>query len=177
MIAIVRIKTIDIEKYNYMEKLLIESFPPEEYRQLDVLRKYTDHCPNFHNNIIMNGQIPIGFITYWDFGYFSYIEHFAIDPQQRNEGHGKKVLNYLCTQLNTPIVLEVELPTTEIAKRRINFYEELRFIVWEKEYHQPPYKTENTSIPMYLMKYGDSDHDIDLTEVKKIIYHRVYGIK
>ncbi|MBP1612626.1 MAG: N-acetyltransferase [Bacteroidetes bacterium] len=177
MVTIVRIKTKDIEKYSYMEKLLIESFPPEEYRQLDILRKYTDNDPNFYNNIIMNEYIPIGFITYWNFEHFSYIEHFAIDSQKRNEGHGKKVLNYLCTELKTPVVLEVERPTTEIAKRRINFYEELSFIVWEKEYCQPPYKVEDSPIPMYLMKYGNSDHNTDSTEVRKIIYHRVYGIK
>jgi len=177
MIEIARIRTTDSEKYNYMENLLVESFPREEYRELDELREYTDNYSNFHNNIIINERISIGLITFWNFKKFSYIEHFAIDPQQRNEGHGKEVLNHLCTQLNYPIVLEVEQPITEIAKRRINFYEKMKFKVWDKGYYQPAYRTEDSSIPMYLMKYGDLHNEIDPIEVRKIIYHQVYGIK
>ncbi|WP_071145589.1 GNAT family N-acetyltransferase [Bacteroides ihuae] len=177
MIEIARIKTTDVEKYNYMENLLVESFPREEYRELDELRKYTDNYSNFHNNIIINERISIGLITFWNFGNFSYIEHFAIDPQQRNGGYGKKVLSHLCTQLNCPIVLEVEQPITEIAKRRINFYEKIKFTIWDREYYQPAYRIEDSSIPMYLMEYGNLDGEIDPIEVRKIIHHQVYGIK
>ena len=100
----------------------IDSFPPEEYRQLEQLREYTDRTGNFHNNIIFDDDLPVGFITYWDFDSFYYVEHFATNPALRNGGYGKRTLEYLCNYLKRPIVLEVERPIEEMAKRRISFY-------------------------------------------------------
>ena len=98
MIRLQRITTADTSLYSYMEKLMTQSFPSAEYRELEDLRKYTDTKIHFHNNIIFHNDAPVGFITYWDFGHFYYIEHFAIDPTQRNGGHGKSVLNHLYQQ-------------------------------------------------------------------------------
>ena len=53
---------------------------------------------------------------------------FAVDPAQRNGGHGKNVLNHLCQLLQHPIVLEVEMPEEEMAQRRINFYKRQGFV-------------------------------------------------
>ena len=110
MIKFQRIATSDTALYDYMEKLMTTSFPPEEYRSLAELRNYTDAKPHFYCNIILHDDNPIGLITYWDFGHFYYVEHFAIDPSQRNGGHGKNVLSHLCQQINKPIILEVEAP-------------------------------------------------------------------
>ena len=115
MIRLQRITTADTDLYSYMEKLMTQSFPSEEYRKLEELRKYTDTKTHFYNNIIFHNNTPVGLITYWDFGHFYYIEHFAIDPAQRNGGYGKSVLNHLCQLLKHPIVLEVEIPE-ETAK-------------------------------------------------------------
>ena len=96
-----------------MEELLVESFPPEEYRELEHLREYTDRIGNFHNNIIFDDDLPIGFITYWDFDEFYYVEHFATNPALRNGGYGKRTLEHLCEFVKRPIVLEVERPVEE----------------------------------------------------------------
>ena len=100
MIKFQRITTKDATLYNYMEQLMTASFPSEEYRPLEELRNYTDTKTHFYCNIILHHDTPVGFITYWDFGHFYYVEHFAIDPSLRNGGHGKNVLNHLCQQLN-----------------------------------------------------------------------------
>ena len=68
MIRLQPISTSDLQHYKFMEELLVDSFPPEEYRQLEQLREFTDRTGNFHNNIIFDDDLPIGFITYWDFG-------------------------------------------------------------------------------------------------------------
>ena len=92
MIRFQPITTSDVQHYKFMEELLVESFPPEEYRQLEHLREYTDRIGNFHNNIIFDDDLPIGFITYWDFDRFYYVEHFATNPALRNGGYGKRTL-------------------------------------------------------------------------------------
>ena len=51
MIRFQPITTSDVQHYKFMEELLVESFPPEEYRELEHLREYTDRIGNFHNNM------------------------------------------------------------------------------------------------------------------------------
>ena len=41
MIRLQPISTSDLQHYKFMEELLIDAFPPEEYRQLEQLREYT----------------------------------------------------------------------------------------------------------------------------------------
>ena len=101
MIRFQPITTSDVQHYKFMEELLVESFPPEEYRELEHLREYTDRIGNFHNNIIFDDDLPIGFITYWDFDEFYYVEHFATNPALRNGGYGKRTLEHLC-EFQTP---------------------------------------------------------------------------
>ncbi|MCD8184498.1 MAG: GNAT family N-acetyltransferase [Bacteroides sp.] len=177
MIRFQRITTVDTALYSYMEQLMTASFPPEEYRSLEELRNYTDNKPHFHNHIIFHHDTPIGFITYWTFGRFHYVEHFAIDPSQRNGGHGKNVLNHLCQQIDTPIILEVEAPEEEIAIRRINFYKRHGFTLWEKPYMQPPYKPGDNYLPMLLMAHGDLQCEKDFEQIKEQIYREVYNIR
>lgn len=177
MIRLQRITTADTALYSFMENLMTASFPSEEYRSLDELRRYTDLKNHFHNNIIFHNDTPVGLITYWDFGHFYYVEHFAIDPTQRNGGHGKNVLSHLGQLLKYPIILEVEEPTEEMAQRRINFYQRHGFTLWEKPYQQPPYKSGDGYLPMLLMAYGDLNCEKDFDTVKEHIYREVYNVK
>lgn len=59
MIRFQPITTSDVQHYKFMEELLVESFPPEEYRELEHLREYTDRIGNFHNNIILTMTCPL----------------------------------------------------------------------------------------------------------------------
>ena len=177
MIKFQRITTADINLYTYMEQLITISFPSDEYRALDEMKKYTDTKPHFYDNIIFHNEIPIGFITYWDFEEFYYVEHFAIDPSQRNGGYGKNVLHHLCQLLNHPIVLEVEVPEEEMAKRRINFYKRHGFTLWERPYFQPPYKPGDNYLSMLLMAYGELDSEKDFNTIKEKLYKEVYNVK
>lgn len=176
MIKFQRISTTDTALYNYMEQLLTASFPVEEYRSLDELRSYTDTKKHFYCNLIFHNDNPIGLITYWDFKSFYYVEHFAINPAQRNGGHGKNVLNHLSQLLEHPIVLEVEVPEEEMAIRRINFYKRHGFELWEKQYLQPPYKPGDNYLPMQLMVQGHLQCEKAFEHVKELIYKEVYNI-
>lgn len=176
MIQLKPIKTSDTQYYQFMEGLLTEAFPPEEYRPLEDLRKYTDQKKNFRNNIILYNDIPVGFITYWQFEHFFYIEHLAIKPEYRNKGYGKYVIEQLHNQLNLPIVLEVERDTEEIAKRRIHFYQRHGFCLWKNDYSQPPYRKGDHYLPMYLMVYGGLTSENHFEMVKRKLYNAVYNI-
>lgn len=183
MMTFQRITTANVTLYNYMEELLVSSFPKEEYRDLEELRRYTDSKEKFHNNVIFassglssNESTPIGLLTYWDFTTFYYVEHFAIAPQARNGGYGRQALEYLCRSLPRPIILEVEMPDEEIARRRINFYQRQGFRLWQLPYQQPPYRKGEAYLPLLLMSYGNIDCNKEFDNIKQTIYREVYGI-
>lgn len=176
MISFQQISTSDIQLYKFMEELLTVAFPPEEYRELENLREYTDRVDNFHNNIIFDDETPVGFLTYWEFDSFYYIEHFAINPSLRNGGYGKRTLEHLLGIVKLPVVLEVEHPIEETAKRRISFYQRQGFRLWSNDYKQPPYRPGDTYLPMYLMVYGELSSEKDYQVIKEKLYDKVYGI-
>lgn len=176
----IHFKTIidtDQKEYHLMEKLLTAAFPKEEYRELAELRAYTVKHPLFHNIAIYDQENFIGLITYWDFDSFYYIEHFATDARERNKGYGQQILSLLTAQLKRPIVLEVELPNDEYAKRRIEFYKRNGFVLWEKEYSQPPYRSGEQELPMALMVQGSLDPEEDYKNVREKLYTEVYGVR
>lgn len=176
MITIQRISSTDAD-YDFVEKLLISAFPKEERRELELQKEYTDCNPLFHNNVIYHDGKPVGFITYWDFNDFYYIEHFAISPDCRNGGYGQKVLNRTDEILGKPIVLEVEMPTTEMSIRRIGFYNRLGYKLWEKDYMQPPYRTGDGYLPMYIMAKGELNCEKDFARIKDKLYKEVYKVQ
>ncbi len=176
MIQIQSIRT-DSPWYPFLENLLVISFPPEEYRELEEWRLFTDHTPHFHNHAILDENKPVGLLTYWEFDEFYYIEHFAIHPGYRNAGYGGKVLQYLFTLLHLPIVLEVELPTGELEQRRIGFYERQGFVLWQTPYQQPPYRPEGNYLPMLLMAYGNWPEKSAFNIARTCIYRDVYLVK
>lgn len=175
MIEFRKVRTQNEAEYAFVEELMHTAFPPEERRDDPQQREYSDHNPLFYNNIILEEDKPIGLISYWNMDDFFYIEHFAIDPNLRNGGYGKRVLEAIKEKLQGPIVLEVEKPTDEMSTRRINFYQRLEFTLHEKPYRQPPYRQGDSGLPMLLMTYGNIDMDKDFEKVRNILYKEVYG--
>lgn len=176
MIRFQRITTADAALYGYMERLMQASFPAEEYRDLAQLRLYTDARPQFCNNVILLDEVPVGLFTYWDFGDFLYAEHFAVDPARRNGGVGRDALRQWCAGAGRPVVLEVEMPEDEMARRRVGFYERQGFSLWPNDYEQPPYRPGDGYLPMRLMAYGGLDSQKDYDRVVARIYSDVYGV-
>ena len=124
--------------------------------------------------MLLDDGTPIGLLTYWDFGDYCYVEHFATSQELRNKGYGKLSLECLHNTLRRPIVLEVECPTNELAQRRINFYQRQGFVLWDKEYFQPPYRNGEEKLPMLLMVSGALDADKDFERIKHTLHKDVY---
>jgi ribosomal protein S18 acetylase RimI-like enzyme len=172
-----RITTADVAHYQFMERLLVSSFPPEERRPLPNLRRVTDEKENFHLFVLMDGATPVGFYNYWSFPLFCYTEHLAVSPEYRNRRYGTQAIASLLTRFDLPLVIEVEPPVTETALRRIAFYRRQGFRLWERPYLQPPYSPEVEGIPLRLMTCRTLDlADDDLYNmVCRTLRREVYG--
>lgn len=168
-----RVRTNESD-YSFSEDLLLSAFPENEHRDIAEQRDNVDNNPLFHNIIIYKEEQPIGFIAYWKFEGFCYIEHLATSPDVRNGGYGKKILEQLHQTLQTPVVLEVEKPEEEMSRRRIGFYERLGYRLLDIPYVQPPYRKSDPFFPMHLMVYDPEGLIKDINPLRQNIYQHVY---
>ena len=168
-----RLKTTTSEEYRFVEKLLTASFPADEYRPLEEQRRNVESIDMFHMNILFAGEESAGLLSYWQFEEFVYVEHFAVLPTLRGKGYGCEAISGLIKEKGR-IVLEVELPTDDLSRRRITFYTRCGLTLSPEEYIQPAYRAGGNEIPMRLM-YCGVDMEQDYEQIKSSIYRTVYG--
>ena len=117
------------EDFDAVFRLLARSFPAGERRDKAGQRALLADSA-YHIDIL---RAPSGgvqaLMASWDFGGFVFFEHFAVDPACRNGGIGGQMLDALLARFDKPACLEAELPETELAARRIGFYERHGFTV------------------------------------------------
>lgn len=178
------------ERWKQVEHTYTASFPEAERRSFPLVRQLACENPAFTVYALLKDSAPskkreieenkeevyVGFITAWTFDDFTYIEHFAIDESARNGGIGGKALNQFLTACQAPIVLEVEIPTDELSKRRIGFYERQGFVLDTHQYYQPPYQKGGETLEMLLMSHGAIDLGTAFERVKKTLHTHVYGV-
>lgn len=158
---------------HFAQELFEEAFPEQERPPFSSLR-YRD-TEQFHFLIAENGDEPVGILTYWTFDDLIYVEHFAIDQELRGQGLGKAVFLNFLSQQTEQVVLEVELPNTEEADHRIEFYASMGFFQNPQEYLQPSYHNDDRSVPMILMSKYELDND-EFCEIRDLLYSKVYGV-
>lgn len=169
-----RTRTTD-EAYAFAEQLLLSAFPDNEHRDLAEQRCNTDHNPLFHHTVVFDGTQPVGLLAYWLFADFCYVEHLATSPHLRGGGYGKRILDWLHQQHDRPVVLEVELPTDELSRRRIGFYQRQGYRLLPDAYVQPPYRKGDAPLPMKLMVHEGGHPVADIAPLRATLYREVYG--
>ncbi len=152
---LIRLKSISDNYFQEAWKLHEAAFPFEERRSLDNQIEVLQH-ESYHFDILIDNDQFIGFILWWDFETHRYIDHFATAVEQRNKGIGKLMLNQFIDSDNKPIILEVELPTSNINKRRISFYERVGFKLNDHHYEIPPTKEDELPLQLLVMSYPNT---------------------
>ncbi|HFI0463044.1 TPA: GNAT family N-acetyltransferase [Streptococcus suis] len=154
--------------------LIKEAFPIQE-RRTDADQVATLANPHYQ---LLQVQLdeeasPIGVVGLWDCQFFYFIEHLVTAPQSRNGGMGGRILQALKDYLEKPIVLEVELGTDDLKRRRIGFYQRHQFKYQNYDYQQPSYH-RGAALDMALMTYPDDLSPDQFEAVKAMLYQRVY---
>ena len=115
-------------------------------------------------------------MAWWDFDDFVFFEHFAVDPACRSGGIGGQMLDALLARFDKPACLEAELPETELAARRIGFYERHGFTVnADYSYFQPALAPGGSPLPMHLLTTGGTRTVSELRAIETLLHTRVYG--
>ncbi len=169
-----RLKDITTKEFDKFYSLLEQDFPYLERKTKESQLNDYVNCDNFHICYIYDGNKKIGYFTYWEFDEFVFGEHLAVFQEYRNHGYGTKFVRFFGPLLNKPVVFEVDMPSTEIAKRRIKFYERNNFVVNDFEYYQPSYHNGDDKIQMKILTYGNTITKQQFDKYNKLIRKHVY---
>lgn len=99
----------------------------------------------------------IGFIGAWIFKDYAYIEHLAVNDRLRSCGYGKSILKQFLTE-HPVTLLEIDPPTSEIARRRLRFYQSLGFQLNDVAHYHPSYHRQ---FPDHLLRVLSYPHVLD----------------
>lgn len=155
------------------------AFPEEERRDTTEWLALMQGKAQFRAQaIVADGNLFCGILTSWQFSRFTYVEHFAICQKKRNAGLGARAFcQFLQSREERHVVLEVELPETEPAKRRIAFYRRLGMEVLDTAYLQPPYRKNGKALPLLLMSTDTKESMEIIEKIKRTIHREVYGVE
>lgn len=127
-----------------------DSFPGKERRgETQMIAALAD--PDFRADAIRRRGRTVGILFHWQYGDTSYIEHLAVAPALRGQHIGADVLTDFCR--GRRVVLEIDPPETEIARRRQCFYERVGFVVNPHLYIHPSYGDPEQPHRLVLMSY------------------------
>jgi GNAT superfamily N-acetyltransferase len=162
-----RLKNISDPYFQDSWRLYEEAFPIEERRSLEnqrvVMKKEI-----YHFDTLIEEEQMIGVLLWWDFKTYRYIDHFATSTQQRNKGFGKLILEKFRDLNDKPILLEVELPNSDINKRRIKFYERAGFKLNKHNYSTQSSQENQPPLELMLMSYPNQLTKKDVEQFTKI---------
>ena len=153
--------------------ILEESFPKDEYRTYEKQKALLDDA-RYTIYIIPDRDEVKAFIAVWQFDDFAFVEHFAVNQAYRNQGLVSIILQELMKKLPCMICLEVELPETDFAKRRIGFYERNGFALNDYPYVQPAMVEGKKELPLKIMTSGKVVSEEQFGKIRDILYREVY---
>lgn len=167
------LEILSVSDFEEFYSIMEESFPVDERREKEEQRALWDK-EEYHVYGMKKEGLLLGFLAVWKLKNGCFLEHFAIDKAARNAGYGSNMLREFCEQEES-VVLEVELPETELAKRRIAFYERNGFCYHDYEYMQPAISKGRKPVPLRIMAYpkelSKEEFDVQKTEIYRNVYH------
>lgn len=147
------------------------AFPAVERRDVRLLPALLEGKSGFRSFALCHEEEYVGFMHFWEFSTFSYLEHFAIDSAIRQKGYGSRAISWLLEHLgDSPLLLEVEPPVDDLTRRRITFYERHGLHLLDTPYVQPPYRDTDEELPMLLMSTQEQLPDDGIRTLRRSVY-------
>lgn len=139
--------------YTTFRTLYENSFPIYEQRTIEQ-EELAFNSENYSLDIYEHENKFIGFISYWEFETYIYIEHFAINDTLRGEGYGSRVLNSFIEEMTKQIILEIDPVTDEKTAARLRFYQKCGFYENQHRHTHPPYRDGYTPHLLTILTTG-----------------------
>ncbi len=137
---LIEISPSDSKIWSEVWDVYISSFPDYERRGV-ISHKSASENDAFNTTIAIDeaGNF-LALLFYWRCKELIYIEHLAVNPQNRGANIGTKIMKaFIQENKDCTVVLEIEPPISDITKRRLSFYKRLGFCENKYEYTHPSY--------------------------------------
>ncbi len=155
-IELIRVNTTDIldKRFCHAMQLLEASFPKEERRTAERQLSVLSH-PDYRLCLATDDENIVGAVGFFVTPDFLYLENFCTDPSARNCGYGTAILQRLISEYADRLfVLEVELPTDDLKRRRIGFYKRNGMLLNEGIDHiMPHYDLADPDVHLLVMTH------------------------
>ena len=146
------------------------TFPEEERRNREQFLALAEH-PDAFVYLLHEEDENIGYAIIWELQNTFFLEHFEIFEDFRNGGLGGSTLEAMKEKFGK-IVLETEPDTlSEIAKKRVDFYQRNGFNMIKQNYLQPSYGEGKPAVHLFLMANFQTEN---LESIVQEIYEVVY---
>lgn len=152
---IIRLTAMEHPLYNAFRNIYDISFPIYEQRivaqQQDAFSDSRYHLDCYKDPV---NDFLLGFIAYWRFERYTYVEHFAIHPNERGKGMGGLILRKLIEQESGRVLLEIDPVTDDISAARLRFYQSYGFIKNPFSHIHPAYRSEYPDHSLVVLSTG-----------------------
>lgn len=139
--------------YKEFETLYAKSFPVFEQRT-QTQQAVAFASPYYHLDLYYEDHVFIGFIAYWQFEQYSYVEHFAVHDMHRGRGYGAQLLNQFTQEQARQVILEIDPIADEISAARWRFYQRCGFSQNSYLHTHPPYRDGYAGHPLVILSSG-----------------------
>lgn len=148
-----KIRLSDTESLQYAEfaALYTRSFPVFEQRTAEQQVAAFRASSYYYLDLYYEGDMFIGFISYWKFEQYSYIEHLAVKDIHRGRGYGAMLLDRFVEEQVHQVVLEIDPIVDEVSAARLRFYERCGLKSNGYPHTHPPYREGLTSHPLIVL--------------------------
>jgi predicted N-acetyltransferase YhbS len=144
------LRPMQAHEFPAVHRLMQQAFPLQEHRCFSEAKALLSK--NEYEILVYAEQDEIiGFIAHWLLDGVRFVEHFAVRQSERGNGIGGGIMQSYLSQSVVPVVLEVEATGSELARRRIGFYQRLGFALSTVGYIQPCLQGNISDIPLLLM--------------------------
>lgn len=174
---IVRLTTTDILPYNAFREIYGVSFPIFEQRtEAQQEDAFSDSRYHLDCYISRDTDLLLGFIAYWRFDSYTYVEHFAIHPNCRGKGMGGLILKNLIEQESGRVLLEIDPVADDISAARLRFYQSYGFVENQFAHIHPAYRSEYPDHSLVVLstdgKMTDSEYEEFASDLNTIVMRK-----
>lgn len=150
---IIRIQSEHDPHFRRVWEIYQYSFPLFEQRTFE--HQLTAFKSNiYHMDAYLDKNEVVGFIGYWIFPDYAYIEHYAMAEEMRGQGYGTLILrDFLLRMKGKIVVLEIDPVVDEVSTRRLHFYQKLGFRESPFRHQCPSYQPDAVEGELWVLTY------------------------
>lgn len=151
MLTNTKITSVESALFQRLDALYASAFPHHEQRQ-KAAKLAAIANPHYALEAWFDGEQFVGLSGCWMFDDYLYVEHLAVDSSLRSQGYGKRLLGQILTRAPVTI-LEIDPLTTEIAHKRLRFYESMGFVANPWPHVHPAYHEGMAGHDLIVLSY------------------------